>query len=86
MRKYDKLLTKILIGRSDADIPFSALRNLLEQLGFDMRVCDSRHIFTKFGVDEIINLQPKRNKAKPYQVKQIRGIIIKYELGDISNV
>ena len=86
MGKYDKLLIRVLIGQSDSDIPFSALCNLLEQLGFDMRVKGSHHIFTKFGIDEIINLQPKKNKAKPYQVKQIRGLIIKYKLGDIENV
>jgi hypothetical protein len=32
------------------------------------------------GVDEILNLQPKRSKAKPYQVKQERGVIVRYKL------
>jgi hypothetical protein len=32
-------------------------------------------------VEEIINLQPAGSKAKPYQVKQVRGIILKYQLG-----
>lgn len=86
MGKYDKLLTRILIGRSDADVQFSALCNLLEQMGFDRRVRGSHHIFTKSGIDEIINLQPKKNMAKPYQVKQVRDIIIKYKLGGINNV
>ena len=31
-------------------------------------------------IEEIINLQPKRSKAKPYQVKQVRNIILKYKL------
>jgi len=30
---------------------------------------------------EILNLQPKGAKAKPYQVKQVRNVIIKYKLG-----
>jgi hypothetical protein len=29
---------------------------------------------------EIINIQPDGSKAKPYQVKQIREIIVKYKL------
>lgn len=40
------------------------------------------HIFTKKGVEEILNLQPKGATAKPYQVKQARGVIIRYKLGD----
>jgi hypothetical protein len=32
------------------------------------------------GVEEILNLQPKNAKAKPYQVKQVRNIILKYNL------
>jgi len=39
------------------------------------------HIFSKEEVAEIINLQPlKDGKAKPYQVKQVRGVILKYKL------
>ncbi len=37
-------------------------------------------IYTKAGVAEIINIQPLGNKAKPYQVKQIRNLILKYKL------
>ena len=39
-------------------------------------------IFTKNNVEEIINIQPKNSKAKSYQVKQIRNLIVKYRLGD----
>jgi hypothetical protein len=39
------------------------------------------HIFTKDGVEEILNLQPKDGKGKPYQVKQVRDVILKYHLG-----
>ena len=50
-------------------------------LGFKERIKGAHHIFTKDGVAEIINIQPlKDGKAKAYQVKQIRGIIIRYEL------
>lgn len=38
-------------------------------------------MFRKAGVEEKINLQREGNKAKVYQVRQVRGILIKYELG-----
>ncbi len=55
---------------------------LLGQLGFTLRVKGSHHIFTRDGVDEIINLQPKGSLAKPYQVKQVRELILKHQLAD----
>jgi len=78
--KYDDLLSRILRGTSDANVPFTQLRHLLRQLGFDERIRGNHHIFTKTGVEEILNLQPKGSKAKPYQVKQVRGVIVKYRL------
>ncbi|PYU98494.1 MAG: toxin HicA, partial [Acidobacteria bacterium] len=68
----DKVLEQILRGTADANIPFASLRQLLRRLGFDERIRGSRHIFTKEEVEEILNLQPQGNKAKPYQVKQVR--------------
>ena len=43
------------------------------------------HIFTKTGVEEILNLQPKGRNAKPYQVKQVRAVIVKYRLAGGTN-
>ncbi len=37
-------------------------------------------MFSKEGVEEIIHIQPDGNKAKPYQGKQVRNIIVKYRL------
>lgn len=81
MGKHEKLLVQILRGTSDANISFDGLCQLLRHLGFDERVRGSHHIFTKEGVEEILNLQPKGSKAKAYQVKQVRGVILKYKLG-----
>ena len=36
--------------------------------------------YYKDGVEEIINVQPRRGKAKAYQVKQVRELILKYQL------
>lgn len=82
MRQHDKLLERILRGTSDANISFAGMCQLLRRLGFEERIRGSHHIFTKGGVEEILNLQPKGAKAKPYQVKQIRNMILRYKLGD----
>jgi hypothetical protein len=82
MGKYSKLRQKILVGGADSNIEFPALCQLLIRLGFDERVKGGHHIFTLDGVDEIINLQPKGSKAKAYQVKQVRSILVKYQLGE----
>ena len=81
MGKYEKLLAQILRGASDANVSFDGLCGLLRQLGFDERVRGSHHIFSREGVEEILNLQPSGSKAKAYQVKQVRGVIVKYRLG-----
>ena len=80
MGKYDKVLEKVLFGRSDANITFSELRQLLLQLGFQERIRGDHHILSMEGVVEIINLQPLGAMAKAYQVKQVRRIIIRYRL------
>ncbi len=81
MGKYEKLLIQILRGTSDANVSFERLRQLLLHLGFEERIRSSHHIFTREGVEEILNLQPLGSKAKPYQVKQVRHVILKYRLG-----
>ncbi len=85
MGKYSRLREKILSGSADGNIYFSALCHLLMRLGFNERVKGGHHIFTHDDVDEIINLQPKGSKSKPYQIKQVRMILVKYHLGE-SNV
>ena len=82
MGKYSKLRQKILAGGADSNIEFRALCQLLLRLGFEERIKGDHHIFTKDGVEEIINLQPKENKAKPYQIKQIRKLLVAYRLGE----
>ena len=85
MSKHDKLLVQILRGTSDANISFESLCQLLRHIGFNERIKGSHHIFYREDVDEILNLQPKGSKAKPYQVKQVRGVIVKYQLGGQSD-
>jgi len=74
--KYDELLASVLRGTSDANTAFDDLRNLLTRLGFEERTRGSHHLFRKPGIDEKINLQRDGNKAKPYQVRQVRTILL----------
>ena len=82
MSKYEKLLFKVLRGTSDANISFSDLCGLIIRFGFEERTRGSHHVFRKEGVEEKINLQRDDDKAKPYQVRQVRTLILKYKLGD----
>ena len=80
MSKARKTITDILSGRSDANIPFSDLCHLLERAGFIRKQGKGSHtIFHRSDVEEIINLQPLGNKAKSYQIKQVRTLILKYQ-------
>jgi predicted RNA binding protein YcfA (HicA-like mRNA interferase family) len=80
MGKYDKLIEKIFSGNADANIGFDELCHLLIRLGFESRTRGSHHLFFRKDVNERINLQCDGDKAKPYQVRQIRRIIFDYGL------
>jgi hypothetical protein len=76
----DSTLLRILKGTSDANIRFSDLQTLLTHLGFDERTKGDHHIFTRDDVAEILNFQPRGAMAKPYQVKQLRKVLVRYKL------
>lgn len=80
MTSPKKTLEKVLRGTSDTNIRFDDLRGLLESLGFEERIRGSHHIFTLEGKEAALNLQPNGSKAKGYQVKQVRRIIIDQRL------
>jgi predicted RNA binding protein YcfA (HicA-like mRNA interferase family) len=76
----EPFVLRLLRGSSDANIRFSVLRSLLLRLGFAERVKGSHHIFTREDVAEILNLQPQGSLAKPYQVKQVRKVLVQHKL------
>jgi len=86
MSRSEKLLLKVLCGTKDKSILFDELCKILNEFGFKERIKGSHHIFYKEGIEEIINIQPNGAKAKPYQVKQVRNIIISYKLGGLDDV
>jgi hypothetical protein len=62
-------------------LTFAELQRLAEAARFVLsRVKGDHHVYTRSGIVEIINLQPKRGKAKPYQVRQVLDLIEKYRI------
>ena len=81
MSRAEKTLEQVLRGAADANIRFDDLRQLLSHLGFEERTRgSSHHIFKRTGIEEMLNLQKDGAHAKPYQVKQVRTVILKYHL------
>jgi len=78
--KLENILSAILRGASDSNISFSDLRFALESVDFEVRIKGDHFIYSRYDVAEIINIQPMGNKAKAYQVKQVRNLILKYKL------
>ena len=86
MGQMEKLLAEVMSGQNDKNIKFRDIQKLLDHLGFYERIRGDHYIYTKSGIAEKINIQPKGSEAKAYQVKQIRNLIIDYKLGGKENV
>jgi len=84
MGRHDKLLAQLLGGRADANVGFEAMCGLLRHLGFEERTRGSHHVFRRSGVEELINLQRDSDKAKVYQVRQVRAVLVRYGLTTIE--
>lgn len=82
--RHAKLLTLIISGRTDANVGFDSLLALLRQLGFTERTKGSHHVFRRAGVEEMINLQRDGDKAKVYQVRQVRAVLSKHGLTTLA--
>jgi len=74
-----KLLKKVLA--SPKNIRFAEMATLVEGFGFQLaRVSGSHHIFERPDVPEVVNLQNRKGKAKPYQVRQFLKLVEQYNL------
>ena len=81
MSRWKKTRDKLLLGASDANLDFDEVCSLLDRLGFQRRPGGGGHlIFHHPDLPEIINLQPRHGKGKPYQMKQVRELILRYHL------
>lgn len=70
----------VMDGNSDNNIRFTDFRNLILSFGFRERIKGDHFIYKRDDIPERINIQPNGNKAKAYQVKQIRMLFEKYGL------
>ncbi|MCZ6626177.1 MAG: type II toxin-antitoxin system HicA family toxin [Deltaproteobacteria bacterium] len=62
-------------------LSFKEIQRLVDLAGFRLkRVRGSHHVYTRKGIVEITNIQPKGKMAKPYQVRQVVSLIDKYGL------
>lgn len=78
-----RTIERILSGLADRNIRFDDVRRVILSFGFTERIRGSHHIYARQGVEEILNLQPAEGgKAKPYQVKQVRQVIVHYKLAE----
>ena len=74
-----KLLRKALA--SQANLRFEEACALARAFGFhQLRINGSHHIFARQNIAEFLNLQDVNGKAKPYQVKQLLGLVERYNL------
>lgn len=70
----------VMSGKSDNNIRFNDFRNLILSYGFVERIKGSHHVYKRDDIPEGIVIQPLGNKAKAYQVKQVRNLFNKYGL------
>jgi len=76
-----KLYSIIVSGQSDNNIRYSDFQNLIVDLGFVYQRQEGSHRIYRHPIYRIrIVIQPHGNKAKGYQVKQLRALIEKYNL------
>jgi predicted RNA binding protein YcfA (HicA-like mRNA interferase family) len=80
MGRHQRLLARIRSGTATANISFVDLCAVLRHLGFTETQRGSHRIFRRRDVSERINLQASGANAKPYQVRQIRTVLLKYDL------
>jgi len=85
MARTHKLLEQILRGDADTNVKFSGMVQLLKRLAFGNAL---REAIAFFGAMESrkSNLQPHAGKCQPYQVKQVRNVIINYRLAGEADV
>lgn len=72
MSKFDKLVNKVLHG---SNITFDEALNLLKNLGFELNVSGSHHVFSKENYER--NVSIKRTKELlPYQIKLLKQVLL----------
>jgi hypothetical protein len=81
MGKAEKLAAKILSGKVDKNSLSMTSAMFSSALG-SSRALEKEVIgfITKREWSRFMNVQPRNGKAKPYQVKQVRELLLKYNI------
>ena len=75
-----RLLQRVSTG-AVKNVSFSDFRSLIEGFGFRLiRVRGSHHVYGHPDVPEMVNIQPSRSEAKPYQIRQFLDLVERYDL------
>ncbi len=82
MSNHEKIYRAIISGNTN-NLSFRDFIAFLEILGFSIREGKGSHkIAVHEDIPEILTLQPTKDHcAKPYQVRQVRKLILKYKIG-----
>lgn len=76
-----KTYNDVISGKSDNNIRFTEFRNLIIDLGVDFKNQNGSHmVYYHKGINERMTVQNAGSKAKGYQVRQLRNIIVKHGL------
>ena len=79
-KKRDKDINRILDARNDGNIDFELLVRVLERLGYPVRTRGSHLAFRRLGVPVRLTLASHGKRAAPYQVRQVRRVILESEV------
>lgn len=75
-----RLLARLLRGDLQ-NVPLTDFERLLERLGFvQQRTAGSRRIWGHPSIPSQVNLQGMAGEAKPYQIRQVLGLLKRYNL------
>ncbi len=81
MPNASKIRAALLDPAKDYSHRFGDVVFFLESTGWKKRITGGHHIFTRSGLLVLINLQPEKNgKAKAYQIRQVRVILVAHNL------
>ena len=63
------------------NVAFGDFLDLLAGFGFRLvRTSGRHHVLSRPNVPELINVQPLRGEAKPYQIRQLLRLVERYNL------
>lgn len=74
MSKLEKLIEKILNGKN---VSYDDAQNILEHLGFTLKIKASHHIFRKPQYHRIVSLK-RRPQLLQYQVDDLKKVLEDY--------